>query len=151
MWWRILTTKVTLLDLTFHFFQVSWMTAAALSHLFTFLRTSHDRTTAESMNHFNTMCVHLKCLAAVFQNRGDFLFLIVNQICFMDCQHPSRYTHARPATSFWPESEVRTSRHKKWEQGDTHLVILFCVTLFFFFFFSYPDGACLFCVTWWGL
>lgn len=64
-------SSLHLLNLTFHFFQVPWMTAAALSHLFTFLLTSHERTAAESTKHFTTTTsVRLTCLAAAFQKRG---------------------------------------------------------------------------------
>lgn len=46
--------------LTFHFFHVFWMTAAALSHLFTFLLTSHDRTAAEGRKHFSITDARIK-------------------------------------------------------------------------------------------
>lgn len=68
----------TVLNLTFHFFQVLWMTAAALSHLFIFLLTSHDRTAAESMTRFN-----------IFRN-----YRSVNQRSFRGWKHLRRYTQA---------------------------------------------------------
>lgn len=56
------------LCLTFHLFHVFWMTAAALSHLFTFLLTSHDRTAAEE----ETPCLIPNAIKTNFLKRLAF-------------------------------------------------------------------------------
>lgn len=43
-------------NLTLHFFQVLWMSAADLSHLWTCLLTSHDRTAARGRKHSHLFC-----------------------------------------------------------------------------------------------
>lgn len=46
------------------------------------------------------------------ESGASFLKLIVNQIRFRDWWHLCRHTHALPAASCWPDSQVRTSRQK---------------------------------------